>query len=99
MLYAYPAIFTPTKGGYAVEAADLPVYTCASTLLEAISMAEDAISMWLVHSEDNNHPIPTPSETLSHEAPQFISFIKADTNEWRRINDNQMVKKNMTIPA
>jgi predicted RNase H-like HicB family nuclease len=99
MLYAYPAVFTPTKDGYAVEATDLPVYTCASTFPEAIDMAEDAISMWLAHSEDNNHPIPLPSKTLPHEAPQFISFVKADTDEWRRANDNRTVRKNLTIPA
>jgi predicted RNase H-like HicB family nuclease len=101
MTYVYPAIFRPSsvKGGYAVEVPDLPVFTCGDSLAEAMEMAEDATAMWLAHSEDNNHPIPPPSESLPHEKPQFVNLVKADTDEWRRANDNRAVRKNLTIPA
>ena len=100
MKYVYPAIFTPTEEGYAVTFPDVPrCYTCGDSLAHAIEMAEDVLAMMLVSTEDEKHPIPPASETLPHEAPQFINFIKADTSEWRRANDNRSVKKNLTIPA
>jgi len=102
MIYVYPAIFAPSieDGGYDVQVPDLPgVFTCGDTLADAIDMAEDAVSMWLAYSEDEGHPIPPPSESLNCEAPQFINLVKADTDEWRRANDNRAVRKNLTIPA
>ena len=102
MTYVYPAIFTPSveEGGYDVEVPDLPgVYTCGNSLANALDMAEDAIAMWLTHSEDEKHPVPPPSKSLPHAPHQFVSFIKADTDEWRRANDNRTVRKNLTIPA
>jgi len=102
MKYVYPAIFTPLEGedGYDVYVPDLPyVRTCGNSLAEAIEMAEDATSMWLAHTEDEGQAIPSPSESLHHEAPQFVNLIKADTDVWRRANDNRAVRKNLTIPA
>ena len=101
MKYAYLAIFTPSsEGGYSVEAPDLPgVFTCGDTLPEAIEMAEDAMAMWLAHSEDGGEQIPVPSESLPCEPNQIISFVKADTKAWRRANDTRAVRKNLTIPA
>ncbi|MCL2197323.1 MAG: type II toxin-antitoxin system HicB family antitoxin [Defluviitaleaceae bacterium] len=101
MVYVYPAIFQPSGEGcgYAVEVPDLPAYTCGDSLAHALDMAEDAIAMWLVHSEDNGHPIPAPSKSLPHESPQFVNLVKADTDAWRRVNDNRAVRKNLTIPA
>jgi predicted RNase H-like HicB family nuclease len=101
MKYVYPAIFTPLEeGGYDVYVPDLPhVRTCGDDLAEAIEMGEDAISMWLWDAENNNEEIPPPSETLQHESPQFVSFVRADTEEYRRMHDSRAVKKTLTIPA
>ena len=100
MKYIYPALFIPTEEGYAVEVPDLPgVFTCGDTLPDAMDMAEDAIAMWLVYAEDKKVEIPAPSNFISHEAPQFVNLVKADTDAWRRQNDNRAVRKNLTIPA
>ena len=100
MKYVYPAIFTPVNTGYDVYIQDLPhCRTCGDTLAEAMDMAEDAAAMWLAHTEDAGQQIPKPSETLPYKAPQFINLVKADTDEWRRANDNRAVRKNLTIPA
>ena len=102
MTYIFPAIFTPSaeNQGFDVEVPDLPgVYTCGDSLAHAMDMAEDAIAMWLAHSEDNKIPIPTPSESFSCETTQFINLMKVNTNEWRRANDNRVIRKNLTIPA
>ncbi|MCL2357746.1 MAG: type II toxin-antitoxin system HicB family antitoxin [Defluviitaleaceae bacterium] len=100
MRYVYPAIFTPLEGGYDVYFPDIPhCRTCGDTLPEAMDMAEDALSMVLAHAEDGNYSVPTSSETLDCEAPQFVNLVKADTEYWRRTNDNRAVRKNLTIPA
>jgi len=101
MKYVYPAIFTPLdEGGYDVYIPDLPYCrTCGDCLAEAIEMAEDAASMWLWDAENNKEEIPIPSKSLEHESPQFVSFVKADTEEYRRQCDNRAVKKTLTIPA
>ena len=100
MRYVYPAIFTPSDEGYAIEVPDLPgVYTCGNDLPDAMDMAQDAVEMWLAWAEDEGQTIPPPSASLPHEAPQFVNLVKADTDTWRRANDNRAVRKNLTIPA
>jgi len=51
------------------------------------------ISMWLWDAENKKETIPPPSETLPHEKPQFINFVRADTEAYRRENDKRAVKK------
>ena len=101
MKYVYPAIFTPLEdGGYDVCFPDLPYCrTCGDDLVESIEMAEDASSMWLWDAENKKETTPPPSETLPHENPQFVSFVRADTDAYRRENDKRAVKKTLTIPA
>ena len=100
MKYVYPAIFTPLEEGYDVYIPDLPhCRTCGDTLAEAIEMAEDASAMWLWDAENKSEAIPTASETLPHESPQFVSMVVADTEAYRRQIDSRAVKKTLTIPA
>lgn len=103
MKYAYPAIFTSEDtGGYGVEVPDLPgCVTCGDSIVDAIDMARDAISMWLCDAEDKNETIPTPSDLSKHQpfAGGFANLIDADTTEYRRQNDSRAVKKTLTIPS
>ena len=101
MKYVYPAIFTPLDDGqYDVYVPDLPYCrTCGLNLAEAIEMAEDAVSMWLWDAENKSENIPVPSFTLAHEPPQFVSLVKADTDEYRKAHDTRSVKKTLSIPA
>lgn len=103
MKYAYPAIFTPeNEGGYGVVVPDLPgCVTCGVTIVDAIEMARDAISMWLCDAEDKNENIPKASDSSAHKTPSggFVNLIDADTAEYRRQNDNRAVKKTLTIPS
>ena len=100
MKYAYPAIFTPVQeGGYDVRIPDLPgCGTCGDDMADAIFMAEDAASMWLCDAENNAESIPVPSPSLSACPPQVVSYIMADTDEYRRKNDNRAIKKTLSIP-
>lgn len=101
MKNVYPAIFTPFDNDeYDVKIPDLPgCRTCGKDLVDAILMAEDAASMWAWDAERNNEAIPSPSKSLSAMAPQFISMIVVDTDEYRRKYDNRAIKKTLTIPA
>jgi predicted RNase H-like HicB family nuclease len=100
MKYVYTAIFTPLSSGeYDVRIPDLPgCITCGENLADAIEMAEDAVAMWLCDAEDNQENIPMPSEKLEVNQPQFVSLIIADTDKYRKENDNRAIKKTLTIP-
>ena len=100
MKYVYPAIFTPLENGeFEVQIPGLPgCRTCGTDLADAIFMAEDAASMWLWDAESHGEPIPAAGEAPAIKSPQFISYIAADTDAYRRRNDNRAVKKTLTIP-
>lgn len=101
MKYAYPAVFTPLPGGgFDVKVPDLPgCRTCGSDLADAIFMAEDAVSMWLWDAESKAEAIPPAREPVSLEPPQFINYVVADTDEYRKKHDNRAVKKTLSIPS
>lgn len=103
MKYVYPAIFTALENGeYDVVVPDLPgCRTCGANLPDAISMAEDATSMWLWDAENNKESIPTPSpaSSISVEDNQIVSLVMADTKAYREKYDSRAVKKTLTIPA
>ena len=101
MKYVYPAIFTPLPSGeYDVRIPDLPgCITCGKELADAIEMAEDAIAMWLCDAEDNQESIPAPSKKLTADYPKFVNLVVANTEEYRRENDNRAVKKTLSIPS
>lgn len=100
MKYAYPAIFTPVENGaYDVKVPDLPgCRTCGKDLADAIFMAEDAVSMWLWDAERKSEAIPASTQLPSVAAPRFSNYIVADTDEYRRKNDNRAVKKTISLP-
>lgn len=101
MKYVYPAIFTPLPSGeYDIRIPDLTgCITCGKDLADAIEMAEDAAAMWLCDAEDNQEIIPVPSKELNANHPQFVNFVVADTEEYRKENENRAVKKTLTIPS
>lgn len=99
MKYVYPAILTPTNEGYSVQVPDLPgCRTCGASLMEALEMAQDAVSMWLWDAENDKEKIPAPSQTLDVSPPQFVNYILADTDKYRREHDSRAVKKTVSIP-
>lgn len=101
MRYAYPAVFTPIESGeFDVKIPDLPgCRTCGKDLASAIYMAEDAASMWLWDAENKSEAIPAPTPLPAVQSPQFSTYIVADTDEYRRRNDNRAIKKTLSIPS
>jgi predicted RNase H-like HicB family nuclease len=105
MKYVYPAIFTPEEGNMLVSVPDLPgLHTFGKDLADAIYMAQDAIEMWLWDAENKGEPIPRASsmadlERFLENGEQIISFVAADTDEYRRQTETRAVKKTLSIPA
>jgi predicted RNase H-like HicB family nuclease len=105
MQYVYPAIFTPEGGNMLASVPDLPgLHTFGKDLADAIYMAQDAIAMWLWDAENKGEPIPKASsladlERLCGSEEQIVSFVVADTEEYRRQTETQAVKKTLSSPA
>ena len=102
MKYVYPALFEPAEeGGYNVSVPDIPgCFTCADSMPEAIRMAEDALSMMLASYEDDGETIPE-ARTLAEirKDDSEVSYVLADTDEWRKRFDSKAVKKTLSIPS
>lgn len=104
MKYAYPAILTYDKDEncYYVNFPDIEgCFTDGKTLPEAIEMGEDALALMLCQIEDDNAPIPVPTDIKAIKAApdETVSLIFADTMEYRRIYDNRAVKKTLSVPS
>ena len=78
--HAYPAIFHPEEvGGYSVDFPDLPgCVTEGDTLPEAVSMAEEALSLYLEALEADNELAPAPSAPadIKAEGNDFVRLIR-----------------------
>lgn len=105
MKLTYPACFYPCKakkGGYTVEVPDLP--GCMSegdTLADAILMATDAASGWILDELEGGKNIPK-SSLLTDIIPKengFVSFLVLDMDTYTEKYGEKTVRKNLTIPA
>jgi predicted RNase H-like HicB family nuclease len=100
MKYAYPAILYPDGVAVGVRVPDLPgCFTFGRDRAEALLMAKDAVEMWLWDAENNQEPIPQPSDSLPAGQGETLTLVAADTDEYRRANDTRAVKKTLSIPA
>lgn len=105
MKLVYPACFyLCEEGGYTVIFPDLPgCITEGDTLADAIDMAIDAASGWLLDEIENDRPIPKASD-IKNIVPNeyengFVSIISVDLDEYSRKHGNNAIKKTLTIPA
>lgn len=104
MKLAYPAIFSPWEdgAGYTVEFPDLPgCVTEGATMAEAVYMAEDAASGWVLGELEDGNAVPSASAPTSiHVADgEFISVVALDMDAYAEKYGSKAVRKNLTIPA
>jgi len=105
MKLIYPACFYPCEeGGYTVIFPDLPgCITEGDTLSDAVDMAIDAASGWLLDTVENNESIPQASDIKSIVPNEyengFVSIISVDLDEYSKKLGNKAIKKTLTIPA
>lgn len=105
MKLVYPACFYPCESspGYTVEVPDLPgCVTEGGTLAEAIAMAEDAASGWVLDELEDGKPAP-PASRLQDVRPEepdgFVSLLALDMDAYAEKYGKKAVRKNLTIPA
>jgi len=105
MKLIYPACFYPCikkKGGYTVEVPDLP--GCVSegdTLADAILMATDAASGWVLDELEDGKPVPQASslESIIPDTGGFVNLLILDMDAYAEKYGAKAVRKNLTIPA
>lgn len=104
MKLVYPVCFYAEKdGGYSVVVPDLPgCITQGDSLAEAIEMAVDAASGWILNSIENNEPIPDASQIQNVKLEYdngFVNLIVLDIDSYAEKYGNKSIRKNLTIPA
>lgn len=102
--YVYPAIFTPEEGGYSIRFPDIEnCFTGATTLEEAMEMANDVLYLMLYELEQEGAMIPAPSAVQTAQQQtvggEFVTLVSCDTIAYRRFYDNKAVKKTLSIPS
>ena len=103
MKLAYPAIFSKEEQSYIVEFPDLPgCITCGDTMAEAIFMAEDAASGWVLGELEDGRKVPAPSEVRDiklEKEGDFVNLIALDMEAYAAKYGKKAVRKTLTIPA
>lgn len=103
MKLLYPAIFTPdSEGGFTVAFPDLPgCFTEGDDLIEAIEMATDAASGWILGEIEEGKSYPAPSELGSIDIQEgcIVNLIVLDMDSYAEKYGTKAVRRNITIPA
>ena len=107
MKRVYPVVLTKNEGVVLVEVPDLEILTQGEDLADAIDMARDAIGLKIITMEDDGEAVPVASDMAEidirgsefyEEGNSFVTLVDIDVAEYRRKNDNKMVRRNVTLP-
>ena len=111
MKAAYPTFIKQRHDSFLVFVPDWEIYTEASSFVDAIMMARDAIGLSGIIKEDYENDIPVPSsyelaiqkakadaDEVFDYSTGVLTMVDVDFVEYRRQNEHRSVKKNCTIP-
>lgn len=105
MKLVYPAVFSPLEEseGYCVTFPDLPgCVTQGANLADAITMAADAASGWVLDELEDGNRAPAssnPKEIALENKEDFINLIVLDIDAYAEKYGQKAVRKNCTLPA
>ena len=105
MKLVYPAVFTPleTMQGYCVAFPDLPgCVTQGNSLADAITMAVDAASGWVLDEiEDGKKPpsASSPNDIKLDNTSEFVNLVVLDMDAYAEQYGQIAIRKTGTIPA
>jgi predicted RNase H-like HicB family nuclease len=104
MKLVYPVCFyLEDNGSYSVDVPDLlGCVTQGANLAEAMEMAVDAASGWILSSLEAAEEIPKPSkiEDVKLEYDNgIVNYVMLDIDNYAEKYGNKAVRKNLTIPA
>ncbi|RKI36653.1 type II toxin-antitoxin system HicB family antitoxin [bacterium D16-51] len=99
MVKVYPSILHVKDSGYWIEFPDLEgCRTQGDTIEEVMTMAQEALGLYLVNLVEKNLKIPAPSDIKNIKADGCpTTYITTDIDKYRR--DTRAVKKMLSIPA
>jgi predicted RNase H-like HicB family nuclease len=103
MKHLYPAVFRPEREiGFFVFFPDINMGgTQGKDVKESIEMAEDFLAGALCAFEDTGEEFPVPSDikALQLQEGDIATFVVANPTDYRRRNENKVIKKTLTIPS
>ena len=104
MKLIYPAIFTPLEesDGFCVTFPDLPgCVTQGASLAEAVEMAADAASGWILDELEDGNDIPKASkpDRTGLDENAFVSLVVLDMDAYSAKYGTNDVQKSCRIPA
>ena len=101
MKNVYPIVLIGEEKGFTVYIPDFDINTQGQDLAESIEMARDAIGLIGIDMQDDGKelPVPTMIKDIKTNDGEFVSLVDVDFTEYRRKNENKVVKKNCTIPG
>ncbi len=99
----YTAVLTyiDPENGYDVAIPDIPgCVTNGRDLADAVRSITDAANGCLCVLEDEQLPIPEPSDPqdIPHDAMDFTTLIQVDTDFYRMRTQTQAVRKSVSMP-
>lgn len=110
MKQAYPTFIAQYEADYLVYVPDMDIYTEGKSMSEAIDMARDAIGLKGIDLEDDRKELPSSSnyEEAFKKAKEnteifdyttgLLTLVDVDFIEYRKLKDNQMIRRNVTLP-
>ncbi len=105
MKLIYPAYFSPLEAqkGFCVTFPDLPgCVTQGNSLENAVEMAVDAASGWILDELEDGNTVPRASDMksiLPENDNDFVNLIVLDIDAYAEKYGNKAVRKNCTIPS
>ena len=101
MKVAYPVILSKGEKYLIASVPDCNIDTQGDSIVDAIEMARDAISIWCVAEQNAGRTLPEPSDVFSFdcEDDELVTLVDADIAAYRRLIDNRTVRKNLTLPS
>ncbi|MBQ8942709.1 MAG: type II toxin-antitoxin system HicB family antitoxin [Firmicutes bacterium] len=104
MKLVYPAIFYENEDkSYTVTIPDLPgCVTEGKTFAEALEMAVDAASGWVLTELEDGNNAPAASDIKSVKTTdqnEFVNLVVLDMDSYAEKYGSRAVRKNCTIPA
>ena len=83
-IITYPVLFEKVEDMYLVTVPDIGQMTQGNDLTDAIAMARDLISLWVMDLEDSKKAVPMP-DSITFEVPEgaFESYVDANITEYR----------------
>jgi predicted RNase H-like HicB family nuclease len=101
--YIYPAIFYPEDDGkFSVEFVNFELATFGDSLVDAMSMAADAVAGRIFSMLRDGEKLPEPGkpqEIKPDEPNAIVSLVYIDLDSLKMNHDETPVKKTLTIPS